>query len=1051
MKKKFSIILLALLLVLVLATGLVACDPETPTPDGDGDNPTPAPGHTHTWSAWTDNGDGTCSRVCTLDSTHTESGNHVDADANELCDNCGLDLFANRKVDEAGWNAALSLDNSPNFRQTYYSSNTLNDGETYYIEQVIESDGTSKRFSEVSYYFNGDEKIYRYQYLYLVVNAGNYIFAQSSSETDNMLVSEISTKEKFDSFYSSFFDLPTLFPFANFTYNAENHCYIGEFEEQQVSAFFEDGKLVKLAFVTEDGNYEPTFTYGDASIAVPDDACPEGLVIVTLDYQDESIPDGKLFVEANSKISQFLPKPEGNSYRNFRGWYENPQGEGRQWLSSKVVTGDITLYAIWKYNTQEVVFDLNYKDAPKPTTEMRPMGIPLDLSNVPEREYWVFAGWYTDAELTTPYDVDAIFNSKLTLYAAWTIDPNHEHSHEKSVIDATCTTDGYDLYVCVCGDSYQDNVVPALGHDLTFETGDYMGMAICANEGCKYAERRASERIYEDVFVYTFDEAKKNEIQSNLNKIFTTLQNADRYDQALHAYDKTSEFYTQNKEFEALFDKFYGDISYLTEQYQYAYVFYCVKQSSENVDAFLAVDEYRTQVITDFYSIYGLVYDTCLREYFYDKVEGGWTDEDIEEALEMSKSYGDPVYANINKRLSEIEVESQSLSASSPQIPVLYEEFVGLKTQLAQLAGYDNYLEYAYASEYGRDYTPDEAVEMRSYVKEHLVDVFKAVQNGSLAAKSPEVGSEAAAYLAAFKSYSVFDSAIASNVIKDYFKVMNSTSYEKEIDFYHHANELFKNGNYFQGSYQGAYSYWIPAQQATILYFGPTSYSASFTFVHEFGHYYNNIYNPNASISLDLDEVHSQGNEMMFLSYLEDVLPKEVLRGMYAKLYYGQLEDMLNVIMIASAVDEFEYCVYNGVNPAGVATTYTKDNYDSLFISILSTYGIGTNSSNYWRQVAIRSAGYYISYAMSALPCVELLSVAETEGFNAAKDVYFKFFTFTDDENNFVLDSDGDKVATLTFAETLEYVGLHSVFDEGMYTYISNYFLNNTKDFTYAD
>ena len=203
MKKKFSLILLALLLVLVLATGLVACDPETPTPDGgDGDNPTPAPGHTHTWSAWTDNGDGTCSRVCTLDSTHTESGNHVDADANELCDNCGLDLFANRKVDEAGWNAALSLDNSPNFRQTYYSSNTLNDGETYYIEQVIESDGTSKRFSEVSYYFNGDEKIYRYQYLYLVVNAGNYIFAQSSSETDNMLVSEISTKEKFDSFYS---------------------------------------------------------------------------------------------------------------------------------------------------------------------------------------------------------------------------------------------------------------------------------------------------------------------------------------------------------------------------------------------------------------------------------------------------------------------------------------------------------------------------------------------------------------------------------------------------------------------------------------------------------------------------------------------------------------------------------------------------------------------------------------------------------------------------------------------------------------------------------
>ena len=43
----------------------------------------------HVWGEWTDNGDGTCSRVCTLDSTHTESGDHVDVNADEICDNCG--------------------------------------------------------------------------------------------------------------------------------------------------------------------------------------------------------------------------------------------------------------------------------------------------------------------------------------------------------------------------------------------------------------------------------------------------------------------------------------------------------------------------------------------------------------------------------------------------------------------------------------------------------------------------------------------------------------------------------------------------------------------------------------------------------------------------------------------------------------------------------------------------------------------------------------------------------------------------------------------------
>ena len=871
MKKKFSLILLAVLLVLVMATCVACGDPDKGGNDG-GD----PPACVHTWSDWTDNGDGTCSRVCTLDSTHTQSGAHVDANDDNTCDNCGCTLGA------------------------------------------------------------------------------------------------------------------------------------------------------------------------------PDDVVPEGHFVVVLDYQDGVTPNGRLVVEANSKISDLLPTPQGDEFKQFKGWYKSADGTGK-WLSSNSVTENITLYAVWKYNTAQVTFELNYDGAPKAVTELRPMGMPLDLSAVPERQYWVFVGWYTNAECTTPYDTDAILTEAVVLYAAWELDPSHSHDYDLTTTTVTCTTDGYDLYSCVCGLSYKENVVPATGHNLTFEDGDYFGMAVCANDNCEHAERRASENNYDDVFVYTYDETKKAEIETNLANLFAALEEAGEYDPALHGYDKGSALYEQNKAFEELFDQFYDDIMYLTEQYQYAYVFYCVSQTSANRDAFLAVSDYRTEKVSDFYSIYGLVYETSFREFFYDKVEGGWTDEDIAEALELSKSYGDPEYVAINNRISEIEVRSQEISASSSEIPVLYAEFVTLKNQLAQLSGYDNYLDYAYASEYGRDYTPDDAAQMRAYVKEHLVGVYKAIQNGSSATKAPELGTEAAAVLAALKSYSVFDSATATNLIKDYFKTMNTTASETEIDFYHHANELFKNGNYFRGSYSGAYSYWIPAQQATILYFGPTSYSASFTFVHEFGHYYNNVYNPNASISLDLDEVHSQANEMMFLSYLEDKLPKEVLRGMYAKLYYDQLESMFDIIMRASAVDEFEYCVYNNVTPSGQPKTYTKDDYDALFTEILSLYGVGSNSSNYWRSVAIRSSGYYISYAMSALPCVELFSVAEAEGFDAAKDIYFKFFYFTDDPNNYVLDSDGDKIATLTFGETLNYVGLHSVFDEAMYTYISDYFLNTTKDFSYSD
>ena len=1036
MKKKFSLILIALLLVLALATCMVACDPaETPEPTPDPTpDPTPTPGCSHQWSAWSDNGDGTCSRVCALDNTHKETVEHSDANVDELCDNCSLDLYANRKVDETGWNNALTMKNEPNFTHYLYDPDDNPDTDDY--ELIFEVDKYCK-------YWHWDSETFS-----LVVNAGNYVYIERNAyETTSTVI----TESEYNSFYTESYPLTTLFPFADYTYNASTHCYEGLFGKESASVFFENGRLIKLTFLREDGDYyEHCFTYGTAAVEVPDIA-PEGFLTVTLDYQDGVTPNGRLFVEPNSKIGTYLPALEGDGFKEFKGWYKTADGTGK-WLSSTKVTENITLYAIWKFNAQEVVFDLNYEGAPKPTTEYRPMGMPLDLSNEPTRDYWVFSGWYTDAELTNPYDVTTIFTNKTTLYASWTIDPDHVHSYEKTVIPVTCTTDGYDLYTCVCSTKYTENVIPATGHKLDFEEGDYFGMAYCSNEDCNHTARRESERIYEDIFVYNFDESKKTEIDRNLTELLSLLNKADRYDAALHAYDKTSEFYAQYLNFIHLFNTFYDDIMYLTEQYQYAYVFYCVSQTSANVDAFTAVSDFRTEKITDFYSIYRLVYETSMREYFYDKVEGGWTDEDIEEALALSDSHGNSEYAAINNRLTEIELRSQELNASSAEIPALYEEFVSLKNQLAALMGYDDYLEYAYASEYGRDYTPEESKLMRSYVKEYLVDVYKAAQNGANAAISPELGSEAAKYLAAFNSYSVFDSALASNLIKDYFKVMTSDAGEKDIDFYYHANELFKNGNYFRGSYSGAYSYWIPAQQATILYFGPTSYSASFTFVHEFGHYYNNVYNPNASMALDIDEVHSQGNEMMFLAYLEEVLPKEILRGMYAKLYYGQLEDMLNVIMKASAIDEFEYCVYNGVSYLDGVTpvTYTKDDYDSLFINILSTYGIGSGSSNYWRSVAIRSSGYYISYAMSALPCVELLSVAETEGFEAAKSVYLKFFTFTDDPNNAEVDSDGDKVATLTFAQTLQYAGLHSVFEEDMYTYVSNYFLNTQKDFTYA-
>ena len=771
---------------------------------------------------------------------------------------------------------------------------------------------------------------------------------------------------------------------------------------------------------------------------------------VTIDLQDGSDPTTQT-VEAGGTVD--FPAVNNTDYKTFKGWYLEPNGKTK-WQSSDTVNADVTIYACWNTLTAKLTFNSNYKGSGKAETRNVNKGEPLDMTLfVPERDCYVFDGWYKDSNCTNPLGTDEIITGNMTLFAGWKLDPAHVHDYTHTHYEMSCTKDGYDKYVCKCGDTYTENVVPASGHSFDFTGLDYFSMVYCSN-GCESAARKDSLRIYEDEFVYDFDDAKKAEIDGRYQSMLDLLASVERYDQALHAYEKPSVLWDENQEFEAIYNAFYEDLMYLIEQYQYAYVFYCVEENDETTLAYETISEYRTDKVSDFYALYRLIYETKYREYFFDMHEGGWTEEDIEQALTMSDSYGGDEYAEINKRISEIEVEFRDIknADSDAKVPTLYEEFVSLNNQLAQIAGYENYVEYAYPNVYSRDYSPEDVAVMRGYVKQYLQTVYNSIYSGYRTSSKKSVSADAKPYLDALTEESVFDSKITTDLIKEYFKVMNTDAGNSPIDFYAKADELFMNGNYYTGKYSGAFNYWIPAQETSILYFGPGSYSGAFTFVHEFGHYFNDAYNNGISLSYDLSETHSQADEMMFLSFLEDHLSNEVLREIYDVVYYDNLFNMFAIIMLATAVDEFEYCVYTGTAPDGTPKTYTAKDYDRLFSSIMASYGIsGSLNSSYWRYVVIEAPCYYISYAMSALPCVELLAVAETEGFEAAQEKYFKFFTFTEDEANVEIDEVGDTVVKIGYGETLEYIGLDSVFSEDLYTTLNNYFYGLKKDFSYPD
>ena len=73
-------------------------------------------------------------------------------------------------------------------------------------------------------------------------------------------------------------------------------------------------------------------------------------------------------------------------------------------------------------------------------------------------------------------------------------DPATGHSHVSTVVEPTCEDKGYTKYECACGDSYMEDFVDELGHDLQDAT--CTEPATCRREGCGYTEGKALGHEY---------------------------------------------------------------------------------------------------------------------------------------------------------------------------------------------------------------------------------------------------------------------------------------------------------------------------------------------------------------------------------------------------------------------------------------------------------------------------------------------------------------------------------------------------------------------------
>lgn len=452
-------------------------------------------------------------------------------------------------------------------------------------------------------------------------------------------------------------------------------------------------------------------------------------------------------------------------------------------------------------------------------------------------------------------------------------------------------------------------------------------------------------------------------------------------------------------------------VSHIQTQSLVAEVLYYYDMGDEEIEYnYLHSTEVSSEVSNSYIGFLQDIYTSGVTE--YEELFADWTDVQLKYLFSGSEEA-----VALELRNAEIMTLTNSLSGDEfeEQIGSLYAEFVVNSNQIAQLGGYENYYEYASELVYVRDYGAEEREVFREYVAEYIVPIYNDTY--VLYSEAYEALDREGKSLLRDLMYDNFDT-LDENYFDGYFATLTP-------DVEEGMQHMFVNDNYVttgsRSSYEGAFT--VSVYEEPFCYFGP-NYQNLFTVIHEIGHYYGEQCADTDWAAYDILETHSQGNEMLFLTYLEDELPEDV----YAALKYYQLYYMAELIVQASIVDAFEECVYN----IGDVSSYTTADFDRIMHEVIEDFGIDESDSYmymsgewFWRNVCVSSAVYYVSYATSAMASLNLYSQSVND-YDAAVESYRKI------QEEIDVDS--------TFTGTLENAGIPSVFEEEAYQMLTDVF-----------
>lgn len=359
-----------------------------------------------------------------------------------------------------------------------------------------------------------------------------------------------------------------------------------------------------------------------------------------------------------------------------------------------------------------------------------------------------------------------------------------------------------------------------------------------------------------------------------------------------------------------------------------------------------------------------------------------WGKEDLNDLVIPSQEYIDKRERNI-----EIQTDFRALSIEEREtiLGERYSEYVQNGNFMAEELGYSDYYDYMSKEEYWRSYDRTEREQYRLHLKKYMVPIYINAAHRFDTAYA-DLSSEE---LKAFEQIVEGDyNDISSKVLPDdymdgYFDTLRNGTARAMKDMFERKAFVDVEG---RNAESAAFTIEIGAgAQAPFCYFGPEMKTA-FTVIHELGHYYSSLADGLYEYDLDLSEIHSQGNEMMFAAYLENNFKGKVSKAV--ALY--QVELYAWTALEGALMDEFEEKVYKDKTLEKAETEY----FDKIMAEVVRTYGFGEheefvldNMMWRWRNDCIENPVYYLSYSIAGVGALSLYGMC-LEDYQEATEAY---------------------------------------------------------------